>query len=51
MVFSNCGFKPEKDFFRNSCFEQGMKRRDGPTGFAVFPVPKARLFFWNLGFR
>eukprot|EP00850_Spirogloea_muscicola_P014568 SM000105S13913 [mRNA] locus=s105:324888:325358:- [translate_table: standard] len=27
-----------------------MKRK-GPTGFAVFPPPSARRFFWHLGFR
>eukprot|EP00850_Spirogloea_muscicola_P012585 SM000082S22827 [mRNA] locus=s82:82324:89962:- [translate_table: standard] len=29
---------------------QDMKRK-GPTGFAVFPPPSARRFFWHLGFR
>eukprot|EP00249_Psilotum_nudum_P019633 c27351_g1_i1 orf=431-853(-) len=30
---------------------QNMKQRGGPTGFAVFPPPKARHFFWTIGFR
>ncbi|MCO5591458.1 hypothetical protein L7F22_045441 [Adiantum nelumboides] len=28
-----------------------MKQSEGPSGFAVFPPPKARLFFWSIGFR
>ncbi|KAH7282475.1 hypothetical protein KP509_35G032000 [Ceratopteris richardii] len=30
---------------------KNMKKSDGPTGFAVFPRPKTRLFFWRIGFR
>jgi len=30
---------------------QEMKRKGGPTGFAVFPPPLARRFFWLIGFR
>eukprot|EP00250_Pteridium_aquilinum_P026875 c33751_g1_i1 orf=63-761(+) len=30
---------------------KNMKQKGGPTGFAAFPPPKARLFFWSIGFR
>ncbi|KAJ7568752.1 hypothetical protein O6H91_01G046800 [Diphasiastrum complanatum] len=30
---------------------QDMKNKGGPTGFAVFPPPSARRFFWMIGFR
>lgn len=30
---------------------RNMKRKGGPTGFAVFPPPRARRFFWTMGFR
>ncbi|CAM6118331.1 unnamed protein product [Calypogeia fissa] len=30
---------------------ENMKRTGGPSGFAVFPPPVARRFFWMIGFR
>lgn len=30
---------------------KNMKQKGGPTGFAVFPHPRARRFFWTIGFR
>lgn len=30
---------------------QEIKKKGGPSGFAVFPPPLARRFFWLIGFR
>lgn len=30
---------------------QEIKKKGGPSGFAVFPPPIARRFFWLIGFR
>ncbi|XP_057815418.2 serotonin N-acetyltransferase 2, chloroplastic isoform X2 [Cryptomeria japonica] len=30
---------------------KAVKKMDGPAGFAVFPPPLARRFFWMIGFR